>query len=52
MSILDPDVNPEQGFQAPCIRILVQIATKLPSFQSPAAAKAVLRTPVMQEPYL
>jgi len=32
--------------------IRIWIATKLPSFQSPAAAEALLRTPVMKEPYL
>jgi len=43
---LDQDCNPGT------LRIWILIATKLPLFQSPAAAKAALRTLVMKEPYL
>ena len=38
--------------QEPWIRILIRITTKLPSFQSLAAAEAAPRTLLMKKPFL
>ena len=49
MAVLEPD---RDRIQEPWMWILIRIATEMPSFQSPAAAEAALRTTVMKEPCL
>jgi len=52
MTILDSDPDSDPGFRDPDVGTLdpdPRIATKLPLFQSPAAAEAALRIPVTNE---